>query len=80
MTGTASDDHGVNGISLWFRDDNRMYLQDDGSLSPAFNTFFTQPDVVGATNATWSYDVVLPTRAVEDRRRRHRHHRPAGAA
>lgn len=60
VTGTASDDHGVNGISLWFRDDNRMYLQDDGSLSPAFNTFFTQPDVVGATNATWSYDVVLP--------------------
>ena len=29
---------------------------------PIFNTFRGLPDVVGATNATWSYEVTLPVR------------------
>ena len=60
VTGTATDDHGVDAVSLWFRS-NGQYLQDDGSVAPVLNTFRILPDVVGATNATWSYDVTLPS-------------------
>jgi large repetitive protein len=58
-TGTATDDHGVNALSYYFRMGN-LYLQDDGSIAPVFNTFRGLPDVVGATHATWSYTVTLP--------------------
>ncbi len=64
MTGTASDDHGVNSLTYWFRDENNQYLQNDGSVSSIYNTFRGTPDVVGATSATWSYDVVLPHEGV----------------
>jgi large repetitive protein len=60
MTGTATDDHGINRLSYWFRDENNNYLQADGTVGPVFNTFSGQPDVVGAPNATWSYTVTLP--------------------
>ena len=60
MTGTATDDHGVNWLSYWFRDENNDYLQNDGTVGPMFNTFRGTPDVIGATNATWSYTVTLP--------------------
>jgi PKD repeat protein len=60
MTGTATDDKGVNSLSFWFRDEQQRYLQADGSVSAIFNTFRGTPDVIGATNATWSYDVTLP--------------------
>ncbi len=64
MTGTASDDHGVNSLTYWFRDENNQYLQNDGTVSPIYNTFRGSPDVVGATSATWSYDVTLPHEGV----------------
>jgi PKD repeat protein len=60
LAGTATDDVGVNAVSLWFRDENNNYLQDNGSVAPTFNTFTARPDVIGAPNATWSYDVTLP--------------------
>jgi large repetitive protein len=60
MTGTATDDHGINSLSFWFRDENNNYLQNDGTVSAIFNTFRGTPDVIGATAATWSYDVTLP--------------------
>jgi PKD repeat protein len=60
FSGTGTDDKGVNAISLWFRDSNNDYLQDDGSVAPSFNTFQIQPDIIGAPSATWSYDVTLP--------------------
>jgi PKD repeat protein len=60
VVGTATDDHGVNALTYWFRDENGEYLQDDGSVAPIYNTFRGLPDVVGATNATWSYEVTLP--------------------
>jgi PKD repeat protein len=60
MTGTANDDHGVNSLSYWFRDAQQRYLQDDGTVDDIFNTFNGQPDVVGATAATWSYEVTVP--------------------
>jgi PKD repeat protein len=64
MTGTANDDKGVNSLSFWFRDEQQRYLQADGSVSAIFNTFRGTPDVIGATNATWSYDVTLPHEGV----------------
>jgi len=59
-TGTASDDNGVDALSYWFRDAGNQYLQEDGSVSSNFNTFRGLPDVVGATSATWQYEVTLP--------------------
>ena len=64
MTGTANDDKGVNSLSYWFRDEQQRYLQADGSVDDIFNTFRGEPDVIGATNATWSYDVTLPHEGV----------------
>jgi hypothetical protein len=60
MQGTASDDNGVTEIRYWFRDESGRYLQDDGSVDVIYNTFRGLPDIVGATSATWSYDVTLP--------------------
>jgi hypothetical protein len=59
-TGTASDDKGVNALTYWFRNSSNQYLQEDGSVSSNFNTFRGQPDVAGATSATWQYEVTLP--------------------
>ena len=60
MTGTANDDHGVNSLTYWFRDEQGRYLQADGTVDDIHHTFRGQPDVIGATSATWSYDVTLP--------------------
>ncbi|HTE67506.1 MAG TPA: PKD domain-containing protein, partial [Actinomycetes bacterium] len=43
-----------------FRNASNQYLQEDGSVSSNFNTFRGVPDVVGATSATWQYEVTLP--------------------
>jgi PKD repeat protein len=64
MTGTANDDKGVNSLSYWFRDSQNRYLQNDGTVDDIFNTFRGTPDVIGATNATWSYEVTLPHEGV----------------
>ena len=60
VTGTAQDDVGVNSITFSFRDSQNRYLQDDGSTASTYNTFRGLPDVVGATSATWSYEVTVP--------------------
>ncbi len=62
VTGTANDDKGVNSLTYWFRDEQQRYLQADGSVDDIFHTFRGEPDVVGATNATWSYEVTLAAR------------------
>jgi PKD repeat protein len=64
MTGSAVDDKGVNSLTYWFRDSQNRYLQDDGTVDDIYNTFRGEPDVIGATNATWSYDVTLPHEGV----------------
>lgn len=64
MTGTANDDKGVNSLTYWFRDEQQRYLQADGTVDAIFHTFRGTPDVIGATNATWSYDVTLPHEGV----------------
>jgi hypothetical protein len=48
MTGTATDDVGVNAINYSMRDAANRYLQDDGSTAATFNTFRVVPDVIGA--------------------------------
>ena len=64
MTGTASDDFGVNAINISVRDAQNRYLQDDGTASSNYNTLRTEPDVVGATAATWSLEVTVPYEGV----------------
>ncbi len=60
MTGTANDDKGVNSLTYWFRDEQGRYLQNDGTVDAIYNTFRGTPDVIGAPDATWSYEVTLP--------------------
>ncbi|WP_207005961.1 PKD domain-containing protein [Nocardioides aromaticivorans] len=60
ITGTATDDFGVNGVSFTLRDTRGRYLQDDGTVSGTYNTFQVEPDVVGATSTTWSYEITVP--------------------
>ncbi|MFB9313974.1 PKD domain-containing protein [Nocardioides plantarum] len=60
ITGTATDDVGVNSVSLTVRDVNNRYLQADGTASATYNAFRITPDVVGATSTTWTYEVTLP--------------------
>ena len=63
ITGTAADDFGVNSLIYTFRDEQNRYLQDDGTAALEYNTFRGVPDVIGATQATWSYEVTLPYEA-----------------
>jgi PKD repeat protein len=60
VTGSATDDVGVQSIRISLRDEQDRYIQDDGTVAAAYNTFSTQPDVIGAVNATWSYEVTVP--------------------
>ena len=61
IQGSATDDVGVQSISFTLQDEsNDRYLQDDGSVATNSNSFNVEPDVVGATSTTWSYDVVVP--------------------
>lgn len=61
VNGTATDDFGVRSLSYTFRDTSGRYLQDDGSASATYSSFRLDPDVVGATSTTWSFDVTVPT-------------------
>jgi PKD repeat protein len=60
ITGTATDDVGVNGVSFTLRDTQGRYLQDDGTVSGTYHTFSVVPDVVGAIETTWSYEITVP--------------------
>lgn len=59
-TGTADDDLGVAAIRISLRDAQNRYLQDDGTVDDLYNTVTIEPDVVGAIDATWSYEVTVP--------------------
>jgi PKD repeat protein len=60
LIGTATDDVGVNAVTLTIRDGQNRYLQNDGTTDTTYNSFRTTPDVVGAMSATWSYEVTVP--------------------
>ena len=64
VTGTATDDVGVNSITLFFQDEQGRYLQNDGTVDDVYNTFRVTPDVIGAPDANWSYDVTVPSEGV----------------
>ena len=61
ITGTATDDVGVNSIGMTVLDGNNRYLQADGTVSSTGYTFRFAPDVVGARNTTWSKEITVPT-------------------
>jgi PKD repeat protein len=60
VTGSATDDEGVQSLSYTVRDESNRYLQNDGSASATYNSFGITPDVVGAVNTTWSTEVTVP--------------------
>ncbi len=60
VTGTATDDVGINSLTFTLRDAQNRYLQDDGTASATYNAFRGTPDVVGATSATWRIEVTVP--------------------
>lgn len=60
VTGTATDDVGVQSIGYTIRDGNNRYLQNDGSATSTYNSFSIQPDVVGGTSTTWSFELTVP--------------------
>ncbi|MET0837577.1 MAG: PKD domain-containing protein [Marmoricola sp.] len=60
ITGTTADDKGVVGLSLTIRNENNRYLQDDGTVATAYNSFGIAPDVPGATSTTWQKEVTVP--------------------
>lgn len=60
VTGSATDDEGVQSISYTLRDENSRYLQNDGTAAATYNSFGITPDVVGATNTTWSTEITVP--------------------
>ncbi|MFV0458922.1 MAG: PKD domain-containing protein [Actinomycetales bacterium] len=61
VTGTATDDNGVQAISYLLRDADNLYLQDDGTMAPVYNAFRTQPDVIGAPDTTWRVEIEVPS-------------------
>ena len=60
VRGSASDDHGVSAVNLYFRDEQNRYVTADGALTSDYTTIRIEPDVVGATSATWQYELTLP--------------------
>ena len=60
VTGTATDDVGVQSIGMTIRDENNRYLQADGTVQSGGYTFRITPDVVGAKSTTWSREITVP--------------------
>jgi large repetitive protein len=61
VTGTATDDVGVQSIGYTVRDTaTTRYLQDDGSASATYNSFSIEPDVPGGLSTTWSVELTVP--------------------
>ena len=80
LTGTATDDFGVDAVRVSLRDiDTLRYLQPDGSMAAAqarLDAVLADP---GATSTTWSLELDLPTQGDwYDHRLRLRHLRSAG--
>lgn len=61
ISGSATDDIGVNSLNWTMRDANNRYLQSDGSASATYNSFRLTPDVVGGVSTTWSFEVTVPS-------------------
>ena len=59
-TGTTTDDKGVASLSMTLRNENNRYLQDDGTVATAYNSFRITPDVPGALSTTWQKEITVP--------------------
>ena len=60
VTGTTTDDKGVVSLTMTMRDEANRYLQDDGTVATAYNSFRIDPDVPGALNTTWQKEFTVP--------------------
>jgi hypothetical protein len=61
IAGDASDDRSVVAVRLVFREDaTENYLQDDGSVTSAYNAFQAELETPGEPFTTWSFEVTLP--------------------
>ena len=61
VQGRAFDDHGVNWITYRIKDtETGQALQGDGTVGGGTYTWRIEPDVVGATETTWSTEVTVP--------------------
>ncbi|MBM3676152.1 MAG: hypothetical protein FJW88_14680 [Actinobacteria bacterium] len=67
LSGTATDDHGVSRLSFVAKHvDTGYYLQDDGTVAPAWSSFGGEPDAPGDANVTWSREITLPVEGTWD--------------
>ncbi|MFC4783458.1 PKD domain-containing protein [Nocardioides sp. MAHUQ-72] len=60
LRGSATDDKGVDSVSLYVRDANDQYLTANGDLSSDYTTFRIDVDNPGAVSTTWQYELNLP--------------------
>ncbi len=60
VTGTTADDKGVVSLTMTVRNENNRYLQDNGTVATAYNSFAIAPDVPGALNTTWQREITVP--------------------
>ena len=60
ITGSTADDKGVVSLTMTIRNENNRYLQDDGTVGTAYNSFQIAPDVPGATSTTWQKEITVP--------------------
>ena len=61
LRGSATDDKGVSSIILYVKEiATGRYLTPDGMVD-GYTTFRIDPDVPGATSATWQYQLDLPS-------------------
>ncbi|MET0997761.1 MAG: PKD domain-containing protein, partial [Marmoricola sp.] len=60
IMGTTADDKGVVSLTMTIRNENNRYLQDDGTVATAYNSFVIAPDVPGALSTTWQREITVP--------------------
>jgi large repetitive protein len=64
VTGTTADDKGVVSLTMSIRNDANKYLQDDGTVASAYNSFQIAPDVPGALSTTWQKEITVPDEGI----------------
>ncbi|MEV7431806.1 PKD domain-containing protein [Nocardioides sp. NPDC092400] len=60
ITGNATDDIGVNSLTLAVKDSQNRYLQANGTATSTYYAFRVTPDVVGGVSTTWSQEITVP--------------------
>jgi PKD repeat protein len=60
LRGSATDDKGVESVSIYVRDENDRYLTAAGDLTDDYTLFRVTTDNPGAVSTTWQYELNLP--------------------